>query len=171
MSRGAIDRLIRYLHLLWRAESLIVSFRIQRASTRGALLAVAGLAMLFGLAMLNVAGFFALQPIVGAVAAALLVAAADVLIAGVVAVAAKGIRPDPDLVSALEAREAAIEELSAELGAMQAEFRATREEFASIKSIVTSFIHRPFESPFLGLLLPLIRSFMKSRRQASGSRT
>jgi hypothetical protein len=166
-----MDRLIRNLHLLWRAESLIVSFRIQRASSRVALLAVAGLAMLFGLAMLNVAGFFALQPVVGAVAAALLVAAADALIAVLVVVTARGSRPDPDLVSALEARDAAIEELSAELAAMQAELRATREEFSSIKSIVTSFIHRPFESPFLVVLLPLIKSMMKSWRQSSGSRT
>jgi len=166
-----MERLIRNLHLLWRAESLIIGLRIQRTSNRAVLLACAGLAALFGLAMLNVAGFFALQPGLGAVTAALLVAAADFLIAALVAAAARGGRPHPDLSSALEARDAALEELAAGLAAMQAEFRATREEFASIKSIVTSFIHRPFETPLLAVLLPLIRSFVKSRRQAAGSRT
>jgi len=162
-----MERLIRNLHVLWRAEWLIASLKVRRASRQSLLLICAGLAGLFGVAMLNVAGFFALQPGIGAVWAALLVAAADFLLALFTLAAARTIRADPELGLAMETREVALEELANELAVMQEEIRGAREDFASIKSTVTSFIHRPLDSPLVAILLPLVRSIAKSMRQQS----
>ena len=160
-----MERLIRNLHVLWRAESLIAGLKLRRASRRGMLLICACLVGLFGVAMLNVAGFLALQPGMGAVGAALLVAAADFLLAVLSIVAARTVQADPELELAVEAREVALEELAAEFAAMQAEIRSAREDFASIKSTVTSFIHRPLDSPLLAMILPLVKSMVRSMRK------
>jgi len=158
-----MERLIRNLHLLWRVESLIVGLRLRQASRRAALLVCAGLAGLFGVAMLNAAGFLALQPVAGAVTAALVVAAADFLIAVLAIVAARTIRSGAELELAVETRRTTMEELAAELAAMQAELKATREDFASMRAAVTSFIHRPLDSPLLAMILPLVKSIARSR--------
>jgi len=159
-----MERLIRNLHVLWRAESLIVSLKLQRASKRGMLLLCAGLAGLFGLAMLNLAGFFALQPSMGAVPSAPLVAAADFLAAVLAIFAARSFQTGPELDLAMETRQAALAELEAELAALQAEIKAVRDDFASMKATVTSFIHRPLDSPLLAMILPLVKSLTKLRR-------
>ena len=159
-----MERLIRNLHVLWRAESLIARLKWRRASRRGLLLIFACLVGLFGVAMLNVAGFLALQPGLGAVGAAVLVAAADFLLAVLTIVAARTVQADPELDLALEARDVALEELAAEFAAMQAEIKGAREDFASIKSTITSFIHRPLDSPLLAMILPLVKSMVRSMR-------
>jgi choline-glycine betaine transporter len=160
-----MERLIRNLHVLWRAESLIAGLKVRRASRRGMLLIWACLVGLFGVAMLNVAGFLALQPGLGAVGAALLVAAADFLLAVLTIVAARTVQADPELDLAVEAREIALEELAAEFAVIQAEIRGAREDFASIKSTVTSFIHRPLDSPLLAMILPVVKSMARSMRK------
>ena len=160
-----MERLIRNLHVLWRAESLIAGLKLRRASKRGILLICAGLVGLFGVAMLNVAGFFALQPGIGAVWTALLVAAADFLLALLTLVAARTVQADPELGLAIETRDVALEELANELAAMQEQIRGAREDFASLKSTVTSFIHRPLDSPLVALLLPLVKTIAKSIRK------
>jgi hypothetical protein len=165
-----MKRLIRNLRVLWRAESLIASLKLQRASRRGMLLICACLVGLFGVAMLNVAGFLALQPGMGAVEAALLVAAADFLLAVLTIVAARTVRADPELELAVEVRDVALEEVAAEFEAMQAEIRSAREDFASIKSTVTSFIHRPLDSPLLAMVLPLVKSAVRSMRPGKEER-
>ena len=145
-----MERLIRNLHVLWRAESLIAGLKVRRASRRGMLLIWACLVGLFGVAMLNVAGFLALQPGLGAVGAALLVAAADFLLAVLTIVAARTVQADPELDLAVEAREIALEELAAEFAVIQAEIRGAREDFASIK-IDRHFLHSPSTRlPFAG---------------------
>ena len=160
-----MERLIRNLHVLWRAESLIAGLKMRRASRRGMLLICACLVGLFGVAMLNVAGYLALQPGMGSVGAALLVAAADFLLAVLAIVVAGTVRADPELELAVEAREVALEELAAEFAAMQEQIRGAREDFASIKSTVTSFIHRPLDSPLLAMILPLVKSMARSMRK------
>jgi len=160
-----MERLIRNLHVLWRAESLIAGLKMRRASRRGMLLICACLVGLFGVAMLNVAGYLALQPGMGSVGAALLVAAADFLLAVLAIVVAGTVRADPELELAVEAREVALEELTAEFAAMQEQIRGAREDFASIKSTVTSFIHRPLDSPLLAMILPLVKSMARSMRK------
>jgi len=160
-----MERLIRSLHLLWRAESLIVSFKLQRASQRAALLVGAGAAGVFALAMLNVAGFVWLRSIAGEVPAALLMAAADLGLGALAVILARGVGTGPDLETALETRRAALTELEAELAALEAELRGVRDELVSMKTAVTSFLHHPLESPLLAMILPLVKALTKSHHR------
>ncbi len=157
-----MDRLIRNLHVLWRAESLIISVKLRLASKWGALLVFAGLAGIFGVAMLNVAGFFALQPDMGVVLAALLVAAADFLIAVLAVFWAQRIKDSPELGLAKEVRQAAMEEVEAEMTAVWAEIKALRDEFTSMKETVKSFTREPIVSAVQDMILPLVKSIIKS---------
>jgi hypothetical protein len=159
-----MDRLIRNLHVLWRAEMLISSVKLRLALKRGTLLAFAGLAGFFCLAMLNVAGFFVLQAGMGAVVAALLVAAADFLIAVAALFLAQGVKAGPELALAKEVRQAAMEELEAEIAAVQAEIRAFRDQFASMKEATKSFVRHPIDSAVQAMILPLVKSIIKSHR-------
>jgi cell division protein FtsB len=158
--------LIRNLHALWRAESLIVSVKLQLASKRGVLFGFAGMVGIFGIGMLNVAGFFALQPVLGAVLAAVLMAVTDFLISLLVVFWAQATKISPDLDLAKEVRQAAIDELEAELAAFQAEISTLRDEFASIKEAAKSFARQPFDFAIQSMILPLVKSIIKSRRSS-----
>ncbi len=72
------------------------------------LLAFAGLIAVFGLAMANVAGFYALQVSVGSVWAAAAVALVDFAIAAIVALLARASAPGPELELALDVRRMAV---------------------------------------------------------------
>ena len=51
----------RHLRILWRAERVIAETRLRILLRRSMLYALAGLIAVFGLAMLNVAAFYALR--------------------------------------------------------------------------------------------------------------
>jgi len=159
-----MDRLLRNLHVLWRAELLISSVKLRHALKKSTLLAFAGLAGIFGVAMLNVAGFFVLQPGMGAVIAALLVAAADFLIALLVLFWAQVGKAGPELALAKEVRQAAMEELEAEMAAVQSEIRALRDQFSSMKETTKAFVRDPIDSAVQAMILPLVKSIIKSQR-------
>ena len=56
------DAILHDLRLLWKSEALIVDVWVNLALRRGTLLLLASPIGAFGLAMLNLAGFYALQP-------------------------------------------------------------------------------------------------------------
>ena len=82
------DAILHDLRLLWKSEALIVNVWVNLALRRGTLLLLASLIGAFGLAMLNLAGFYALQPSWGVVDAAAIVGVADIILAGALAVVA-----------------------------------------------------------------------------------
>ena len=58
--------MLRHIRVLWRLESGIAEGRIRLIVRRSVLLVLAGLTALFGLGMLNVAAFLALEIAMGA---------------------------------------------------------------------------------------------------------
>jgi len=107
-----MERLSRALRALARADTLIVTIWLSVAAKRGVLLALAALAATVGFAMLDVAGYFALEPHVGPLWAALIVAGADFLVAAVLALASTFVKPGRDLELATELRDHAVEQLA-----------------------------------------------------------
>jgi len=108
-----MDKLSRTLRALGRADTLIATIWLTVAAKRGGLIWLAALIATLGLGMLDAAGYFALEPHVGSLWAAILVAVVDFLIAAILLAASSFVRPKRDLELALELRDTAIEQLAA----------------------------------------------------------
>ena len=118
-----MPRAFRHIRVLWRLESGIVEARVRLIVRRSVLLAMAGLIALFGLGMLNVAAFLALEARWGAVWAAAATALGDFVIAIVVAGIALAARSSSELKAAVALRQAAMD-------GIEGEFTALREQIA-----------------------------------------
>lgn len=159
---------VRNLRILWRSEVLLAEVRMRLLVRKIGLVAVAALIGVFALVMLDVAGFFGLMPKVGPVWAALIVAAVDFVIAGILIVVAQGLRPGPETEMVKEVRNMAVEDLEHEAEAIQKELKKLREEIEGVKDAVVSFAKHPLDSlgsnilgPLLAGLLSLLRSSKK----------
>jgi hypothetical protein len=108
-----MERLSRALKALARADTLIATIWLTVAAKRGVLLALAALVAALGVGMLDAAGYFALEPHLGPIWAAMSVAGGDFVIAALLALIASLIRPGRDLELALELRDNAVEQLTA----------------------------------------------------------
>ena len=109
-----IAAITRHLRVLWRAGSLIVEMRLRAITRRTGFFAFAGLIAVFGLAMLNVAAYFALAPLWGDALAMLAVAVADFIIAGILIAIGSRESTGIELTLAEELRDHAIEGIEIE---------------------------------------------------------
>ena len=109
-----IDNIVRDLQVLGKADSLIGRIWLNVMARRFGLFALAGLVAVFGLGMANVAGFYGLQQSWGPVWAAAIVAFADVIIALIIVLLGRSIRPGPEIELAFDVRKMAIEAIQAD---------------------------------------------------------
>lgn len=107
-----MEPLSRSLKALARADMLIATIWLRAAIKRGVVLALAAVVAALGFAMLDVAGYFAFEPRLGPVWAALSVAACDFVVAALLAFFASLMRPGRDLDLALELHDHAVEHVS-----------------------------------------------------------
>jgi hypothetical protein len=107
-----MEPLSRSLKALARADRMVVTIWLRAAVKRGVVLALAALIAALGFAMLNAAGYLALEPRLGPVWAALAVAGCDFVIAAGLAFVASLMRPGRDLDLALELHDHAVEHVS-----------------------------------------------------------
>ncbi|MEP4033743.1 phage holin family protein [Roseibium polysiphoniae] len=157
-----MESTVRNLRIIWRAELLIIEAKLQVAAKKIGATAFAGLVLIFGLAMLNVAGFFALEEIWGPSYAALAVAGADFLVATILLLWASGLKTGPELELAKEVRDAGLEELEAKAEDLQEEIGRTRDELIGLKNSLTSFAKNPLDGALAGLLTPILTLLIKS---------
>ena len=125
-------------------------------------MAFAGLIFVFGLAMLNVAGFFALQEAWGPIYAALGVAAADFLIAILLVLWASRLTTGPELDLAREVRDSGLQELEAKAEDIQDEVEAIRDELFALKNSLVTFGKNPLEGTLNALLTPILTLLIRS---------
>ena len=149
-----MHNLFRHLRILWRVESTIAEMRLRVLMRRSVLYALAGLIAVFGLGMLNVAAFFALEPHWGATWAAVAAALGDFVLAIVAVLIATAARPGADLNTAIELRQTAIEGLEAELSALQGPLawfsRAAR---------------NPLDTALPAIIVPLVTAIIRGLRR------
>lgn len=157
-----MDSIVRTMRIVWRAELLIIEAKLSIAAKRIGATAFAGLIFVFGLGMLNVAGFFALEAEVGPVNAALGVAAADFLVAVTLVLWAKGQTTAPELALAYEVRDAGLKELEDKAEDIQDEVEAVRDELLALKNSLVSFSRNPLDGTLNSLLTPLLTLLIKS---------
>ena len=80
-----MDRFVNNLRVLWRTERAIAEIKMRHVIARSGLNLAAGMLALIGLLMFEVAAFFALREVVSTVDAALILGAANFVLAGILA--------------------------------------------------------------------------------------
>ena len=127
------------LQILARAEIALARIKAQRTGFQAALFAVAALFALFGLVLLNVAGYQGLEPRMGPAGAALAVAAANMLLAIVAVVIALNARPGKaNEEIAQEIRDLASDEIKKDVDEVRGEINRIGDEIEGIRTGIAS---------------------------------
>src|SRR5208283_172445 len=165
-----IDDLVRDLHLLQKADSLIGKIWLKVMARRFGLFIFAGLIAVFGLGMTNVAGFYALQVSVGPIWAAVIVAIADFVLATIVMLLARNSAPGPEIELALDVRKMAIDAIQADARDLKVTIDALGQEIRDAKNAIAGFVHNPLDAATHKLLIPaaisIIRGLRSKKEQA-----
>ena len=150
-----ISNIIQNARALWHAESIIADLHFRHLLTRTILKAFAGLIAVFGLVMLNVTAFFALEQPLGRIWAAASLSVIDFVVAAALVVIAS-LRPvSRELALALEVRQTAIQGFELEARALQDQFSALTNEVRSIKTAMSNFAKHPLDEALSQLIIPL----------------
>lgn len=162
-----MQRVVRSMRILWRAQWLLASLGLRDVLKAVAMFAFAAIIAAFGLAMLNVGAFFALQQVWGVVGSALAVAGIDLVVAcalvvAAVVVAGKAGKSGTETSMLQEVRDMALQDLGSEL--TEVEGRVTR--FASE---LRTTLHHPFNSVLPGVLTTLLKSLVSALRAETKS--
>lgn len=127
------------IQILARAEMALARIRVQRTGFQAALFAVAALFALFGLVLVNVAGYQGLAPRMGPAGAALAVAAANMVLAIIAVVIALNARPGrANEKMAQEIRDLASEEIKKDVDEVRGEINRIGDEIEGIRTGMAS---------------------------------
>lgn len=145
------------LQIIVRAELALAEIRTRRAASRSAFFGVALVFLLLGLAMMTLAVYHALTPLMGPAWAAFTVALADTFIGIIVVLIARRAGPSENEEKlAREIREMAYAELNNDIQQVKSEFDQISSEVKRIRSGVTAFT-----SGAAGTLGPVISMLIK----------
>jgi len=159
-----IDRLLRDLQVLRKADLLIGKIWLGVFARRLGLFAFAGLIAVFGLGMANLAAYNALQPPIGVIWSATAVAVADLAIAALVLVVASNSRPGPEIDMAFEMRRMAVESMQESARDLKMTVDAITQEMKSVKESVAAVVHNPLDAAAQKLLIPAVLTLVRGLR-------
>jgi len=159
-----MDHLLRDLQVLQRADFLIGRMWLNVLVRRLGLFAFAALVAVFGLGMANVAAFYALQTSLGAVWAAAIVAAVDLVIAAIILLVGSNSRPGPEIDLAFEVRKIAVESIQEDTRDLKIAFDALGLELRNVRANITSLVSNPLDVAAQKLLVPAALSMLKGLR-------
>ena len=125
-----MSAMTRNLQLLWRSERVLTEARIKLTTRKLILGVVAGIACLFAWGMLNIAGYFALEPLAGKAWSAFIVGAIDIVIAALLFAFAQNLQPAPEEDMVREVRDMALGEIGTEVDEVQTKLLQLRDERA-----------------------------------------
>jgi hypothetical protein len=158
------DDLARDVHLLLKADSLIGRIWLNAMARRFGLKVFAGLIAVFGLGMTNVAGFYALQPLVGPIWAAAIVAVADFVLAAILILMARNSQPGPEIELALDVRKMAIEAIQADARDLKQTVDGLGQQIRDTRNAIAGFAQNPLDAAAHKLLIPAALSLIKGLR-------
>lgn len=150
-----MNRISRSLTTIYRTERLIARRRLAVIQNQTVLMALAGVAALLGLALLNVALFFALSERLSPAASAGILAVVNLALAALLASRAGKIDIEAEIAPVIEVRDLAISDLEAEIGEATQEVR-------QITDSITNLHRDPFGS-LSTLILPLVTTLLKKK--------
>ncbi|MFG1417935.1 phage holin family protein [Xanthobacter sp. V0B-10] len=149
-----LDTLVRNARVLLRADLIIAEIHLRRAATKSAFFAVAGVVGAFGLVMLGIAGFLALEAHYGPILAALIVGGGAVVLAGLLALLGAQVKPGRELGIANEVHAAALAAVNNDLQSVGA--GASR---------LAAFVRNPLDSALPAVALSLLNTVLKGFRR------
>ncbi len=155
------DDFVRDLRLLQKTDSLIGRIWLKFMARRLGLFAFAGLIAVFGLAMTDVAGFYALQASLGPVWAAALIAIGDFVLAAIVMLMGGSSEPGPEIDLAFDVRKMAIEAIQADARDLKVTVDALGQEIREAKDSIAGFVHNPLDAAVQKLLIPAAMSIIR----------
>jgi len=158
------DNIVRDLQILQKTDALIARIWLGILARRFGLFAFAGLIAVFGLGMANVAGFYALQTVIGPVWAAAIMAVVDFAVAAVVLLVASNSRPGPEIDLALDVRKMAIQSLQADTQDVKVAIDSIGREIRDAKASIVQIMQNPLDAAAQKLLLPAVLSIVRGLR-------
>lgn len=164
-----IDNIVRDLQVLGKADSLIGRIWLNVMARRFGLFALAGLVAVFGLGMANVAGFYGLQQSAGPVWAAAIVAVADLIIALIIMLMGRSVRPGPEIELAFDVRKMALDAIQTDASDIKETVDLLGQQIRQTKDTVAGFVHRPLDTAAEHLLIPAVLSIVRGLRSKKKS--
>ena len=151
-------RIRQSLGTVLRMERLIVRHHLRTRAQHGALLAVAGILALIGLAMLNLAGFLWLAEPLSAGASAFLIAVFDLALAGVLVLSVVRRNPDRQIDPAIRIRDMA-------LGELQEDTDRIADEAGELARDLRRMVRDPLGSLLPSVIGPLLSLLLSQRKK------
>lgn len=162
-----MNNITRNLHLLWRAERVLAESRLKLITRKLILGVIAGIAGLFAWGMLNIAAYFALEPVTGKAWAACIVGIADVVIAVILIAFAQGLQSAPEENMVVEVRDMALAEIGVEVDDVQQKLLQVRDDVEGVRENIAAFVQRPldvFSPALVGPILTTITKLLKAKK-------
>jgi hypothetical protein len=159
-----IDNLLHDLQVLRKADFLIARIWANVLARRWGLFAFAALIAVFALGMANLAGFYALEGPVGAVWAAAIVAAIDLVIAAIVFVVGANSRPGPEIDLAFELRKMAWDSIQADTQGLKHVVDNLGHNIQEARATVAGFVQNPLDTAAQKFLVPAALSLLRGLR-------
>ena len=159
-----IDELARDVHVLHKADSVIGKIWLNAMARRFGFFAFAGLIAVFGLGMMNVAGFYGLQTYMSPVWSATIVGLVDFVLVAILMLAGKNSAPGSEIKQALDIRKMALESVQADVSDLKTAVDAFRQEVRDAKDSIVAFAHNPLDSAVQNLLIPAATSIISGLR-------
>lgn len=157
-----MERFTNNVRLLWRSERLLAQQELRAGTKKLEIHALAGLVGIFGLGMLGLALFFAIEPYWGKALAALAVAGIDLIIVVVLTAVARSIKPSQETLMVKEMRDVALEGIRDEAALAEAEIN-------NLKDDIRNFVRNPFEALLPAIVSPMLgavtRGLSSSRKK------
>jgi len=153
-----MKRISRNLTTIYRTERLITRRRLAVVRQQTVMMALAGIAVLAAMVLLNVSLFFALQSWMSSAASAAVLALGNLCLAGVLMLIARHTSAEEDIAPAVELRDMAIADIEDELDDMAVEAR-------EVVQAVKGFAANPLGS-LPALLVPILASVLKDKSKS-----
>ena len=150
-----MNRIGRNLTIIYRTESLIARRRLAVMQKKTVLMALAGLAALAGLILLNVTLYLTLSSWVSPALSAGILAGVNLALAGLLAAMAGRASVEDEIAPAVQVRDMAIADIEAELDNMAVE---TRDIVNSVKNLSSNPL-----GALTTLLVPILTAALKKK--------
>ena len=135
-----MDEFMVKMHLLLKAEMLLLRLQLRRSVQQAALYIAAALLAILAVGMLNIALYLYLVPRLDNTGAAVAVAIVDIVLAVVAVVVAGRLRLGPEADAAMALREAAMAKLAADAERVKIQIADLQDDIKGIRTAVTGFM-------------------------------
>lgn len=149
------ENIVKHVRALWRTDRIIADIRLRHLLVGFGLRAFAALIAAFGLAMLELAAYFALIQPLNAIYAAVILGIVNFAIATILFAVAAREPSGRELELANEIHSSSVEGLQHEVRVLQSE--------------ISGMVHHPLNGILPSLIVPLITIIVRALRQHSAS--